>query len=108
MLLLYRRIFPSARFRIVLCAVGIFIFCYAVVSELTTLLQCRPIQGAWDPNVYIRAKCINLNLEYMIMGSFNVLTDVVTLCLPLPLLWRLQIEKARKSQLFGVFLLGGL
>lgn len=54
------------------------------------------MQGAWDPKVYLRAKCINLNLEYVIMGSFNVLTDVVTLCVPLPSVWRLQINKERK------------
>ncbi|KAK3176963.1 hypothetical protein OEA41_008289 [Lepraria neglecta] len=32
---------------------------------------------------------------------------MVTLCLPLPLLWRLQIDKERKYGLIGIFLLGG-
>lgn len=107
-LLLYRRIFPNPKFRAIFWSVGGFIVCYTVVQELTILFQCRPMAGAWDPKIYVRAKCIKLNLEWVNMASFNVLTDLVTLCLPLPLVWRLQIDKERKFQLLGVFLLGSL
>lgn len=107
-LLLYHRIFPNPRFRILLWSVGGFILCYTVVQELMAMFQCRPISGAWDPNVYLKAECIKLNLEWVIMASFNVLTDVITLCLPLPLVWRLHIDKGRKYQLISVFLLGSL
>lgn len=83
-------------------------FCYTVIQELTVVLQCLPAAGAWDPAIHVRAKCSKLNLEWVIMASFNVITDVLTLFLPLPLLWRLQIDKERKYQLIGIFLLGGL
>ena len=51
---------------------------------------------------------IRPNIASVIMASLNVVTDILTLCLPLPFLWRLQIDMERKSQLIGVFLLGGL
>ena len=38
----------------------------------------------------------------------NVVTDIITLSLPLPLIWRLQINKLQKLQLIGIFLLGYL
>ena len=34
--------------------------------------------------------------------------DIIALCLPMPILWRLHTDKARKVQLIGVFSLGGL
>ena len=107
-LLLYRRLFPQPGFHQILWGVGGFVLVYTVVQEFTMLFQCNPMAGAWDPAVYARATCIRLNLEWVIMASFNVLTDIVTLFLPLPLVWRLQIDRERKFQLLGVFLLGGL
>lgn len=107
-LLLYSRVFPSVKFRKVLWSIGGFVVCYALAQELTIIFQCRPIDGAWDPAAHANAICIQLNLEWVIMASFNVVTDIVTLCLPLPLLWRLQIDMERKLQLIGVFLLGSL
>ncbi|MCJ1429126.1 hypothetical protein MMC29_007039 [Sticta canariensis] len=104
-LLLYRRLFPNHRFRIILWSFGVFILTYSTVQLLVTLFQCRPIRGAWDP--FIRANCIKLNLEFMIMGSLNVATDVTTLCLPMPLLWRLKISIERRLQVMSMILLGG-
>jgi hypothetical protein len=45
---------------------------------------------------------------FVVMGSLNVVTDIATLCLPMPLLWRLQISTERKLQLIGMFMVGGL
>ena len=42
------------------------------------------------------------------MAWLNMLIDIATLCVPFPLVWRLQIEVAYKVQLIGVFLLGSL
>lgn len=107
-LLLYRRLFPGRTFQKTLWVLGGFIFCYTVTQELTVVLECIPVAGAWNPAIHAKAKCIRLNLEWVIMASLNVVTDVLTLFLPLPLLWRLQIDKERKYQLIGIFLLGGL
>ncbi|MCJ1272070.1 hypothetical protein MMC22_011977 [Lobaria immixta] len=104
-LLLYRRLFPDRGFRIILWGFGAFILTYSTVQLLVTLFQCQPIRGAWDP--FIKAKCIKLNLEFMIMGSLNVVTDVTTWCLPMPLLWSLKISIERRLQVMSMFLLGG-
>ncbi|MCJ1426353.1 hypothetical protein MMC29_004256 [Sticta canariensis] len=104
-LLLYRRLFPDHRFHIILWSFGAFILTYSTVQFLVTLFQCRPISGAWDP--FIRAKCIKLNVVFMIMGSLNVVTDVITLCLPMPLLWHLNASTKRRLQVMSMFLLGG-
>ena len=105
-LLLYRRLFPDRRFRIILWTFGAFILTYSTVQLLVTLFQCRPIPGAWDP--FIRAKCIKMKVIFLITGSLNVATDVTTLCLPMPLLWRLNVSIVHRLQVMSMFLLGGL
>lgn len=104
-LLLYRRIFPNRGFRIIIWSLGAFIVCYSLVLFFGIIFQCKPIRGAWDPTV--EAKCIDLGLIILITSALNVFTDVSTLCLPLPLLWKLNLPKERKVQLTGIFLLGG-
>lgn len=105
-LLLYRRIFPNRGFRIITWSLGAFIICYSLVLFFGIIFQCKPIRGAWDPTV--EAKCIDLGRIILITSALNVFTDVSTLCLPLPLLWRLNLPKERKVQLTCIFLLGGL
>lgn len=105
-LLLYGRVFPDRQFRAILWGVGGFISIYSTILFFSVIFQCIPIRRAWDFTV--PATCINLGLEILIMSALNAATDFVTLCLPLPLLWKLQVHKQRKIQLFAVFLLGGL
>ena len=38
----------------------------------------------------------------------NVLTDVFILSLPVKFVWKLQMKTARKAQVIGLFLLGGV
>lgn len=106
-LLLYRRIFPNPRLLIVLWTVGAFVVCYCTAQFFVLLIQCRPIRAAWDPTVP-NPTCVRVNTTYIIIGAFNALTDIVTLCIPMPMLWRLQISRERKAQLIGMFMLGGL
>lgn len=39
-------------------------------------------------------------------GVLNLLTDVLILCLPIPMVWGLNTTKAQKVTLTGIFLLG--
>ena len=105
-LLLFSRIFPGRRFRLLLWSVGILVTTYTAIQILIDIFQCRPIEGVWDPTV--KAKCIELNLVVMIMGGMNVLTALIVVCAPLPTIWGLQMEETTKLQLMGIFCVGGL
>lgn len=105
-LLLYLRIFPSQRLRVIAWTVGCFVACCAVTQSLLVMFQCRPVRVAWD--VETKGNCVRLNLSYVIFGSFNALTDIIALCMPMPYLWQLHADKTRKIQLMGTFGLGVL
>ena len=106
-LLLYRRLFGLyKKFLITLYVVGAITFCYSLVEILVIIFQCRPVNAAWNFN--IEGTCVDLALGGIIVGSINVATDFVTLFLPMPLVWSLNIQMKWKVQLVGIFLLGGL
>ena len=105
-LLFYRRIFPSPCFHIVLRIVGGFIMCYSLVQVLLFIFQCRPVRGAWDP--FVKAECVRIDVVFIVMSAFNVLTGITILCLPIPLIWRLQVSTKIRMQLTSIFILGGL
>ena len=79
---------------------------YSGIMVLGAIFQCVPVQGGWDTTV--KAKCIQINLLWMIMAGMNVLTDFVLLLAPLPTLWALQLPRAAKAQVMGIFCVGGL
>ena len=105
-LLLYSRIFPGRPFRITLWSVGVFVAACTGVQVLTAVFQCRPIQAACV--IEISATCVDINLFFMIMAGLNVLTDLILLVAPLPTIWSLQMHRATKVQLMGLFCVGSL
>ena len=50
------------------------------------------------------------NLGWVYLGSWvpHIFIDLVLLCLPVPLLWKLQMQKTQKVILTAVFACGGL
>lgn len=103
-LLLFGRIFPLQKFHRILRAVGLFISIYSVISTTIMIFHCRPLRGAWDPTV--EPDCMDLSKLLIFMGSMNVLTDFLLLCLPLPQLWKLQMRRGTKMQVIGIFTIG--
>ena len=91
---------------IVLWCVGAFVAAYSTTAAMVNLLQCLPIRADWNPSV--QPRCVNLDVELIILSSINVITDVTILALPMPLVWRLQTSRSRKIQVSCTFLLGGL
>lgn len=105
-LLLYRRIFPIWKLRCIAWAVGIFIFAYSFAAVFVVIFACHPVQGVWNP--LAKAKCNNTNAAVLVMAIFNVVTDVIVLILPMPVVWGLELPKTRKFQVMAIFLLGSL
>lgn len=104
-LFLYKRIFPQAGFRRILSYYGYFVLLYTVAFLVLDIFHCRPVSQAWHSNN--KDSCLNIDTIWIIGGSLNALTDIGALCLPMPLLWHLNVEKEKRIQLMGVFLLGG-
>jgi len=66
--------------------------------------QCTPFKKAWAP--WVAGHCIDLKVTQLAISIPNILTDIGILCLPMPLIWRLQTNLVQKISLSIVFLSG--
>lgn len=105
-LFLYRRLFPSNNLKKALGIIGAFVLSYNTAAVFVVIFQCYPIEANWDPTV--SGQCVNYGDFVLVNGVLNILSDFIILCLPLPILWRLQVSTNQKWVLSGMFLLGGL
>ena len=109
-LLFYDRIFGIAKpnFRYILLITGGLVIAYGVAGVLGTIFQCVPLSDLWKPPSNHAPVCILFGRLVLTMGAVNIVTDIIILSLPIPLVWRLQVSKPRRWQLVIVFSLGGL
>ncbi|KAF2732466.1 hypothetical protein EJ04DRAFT_565929 [Polyplosphaeria fusca] len=107
-LLFYLRIFPNRDFRravyltITLCAL------YILAFIPVTIFQCLPIHLAWERwDGEHHGKCINVNAEGWTSAAFNIIFDLVVICLPLRELSKLAMSRRRKVGIMLMFVGGG-
>ena len=105
-LCLYRRIFPQRWLKYALLATGVLTAAHCICFFCLSIFQCLPLRSLVNPN--IRDHCVNFATAGLILGIANVLTDIMALTLPVPIIWRLQTSKTRKRLTTMTFLLGGL
>lgn len=105
-LLLFARIFPNQKLKRIFWAVGLFISTYITITVFIMAFQCNPVNGFW--NLTIKSECVDISKLGIVVGSLNVLTDFLLLCLPLPQLWKLQMRRGTKLQLTCIFSIGSL
>ncbi|KAJ5885374.1 hypothetical protein N7495_009884 [Penicillium taxi] len=104
-LLFYSRIFGTKKsFRISLIITMCIIWAWAISVILETLLLCRPLKYNWDTS--IKGTCGNRNAGYVIAGTMNLITDLMVMGLPIPHIWKLQLNTAKKAALSSVFCIG--
>ena len=82
-----------------------FIICYFIACIVTFILQCYPVHSFWQPAAAIH--CINRNEFYLAAAVLGLLTDVVLVTMPMPVLWNLKMTTKKKVQLSIVFFVGG-
>lgn len=108
-LFFYQRIFVSRRFRIISIVIGVFSLAAFLAFVLVSLFANTPLAYFWDKSIPGGRENINgNNRSYYVTGWPDVLTNLALLFLPLPYLWRLQMDKSRKLALTAIFLLGSL
>ncbi|KAL4888674.1 hypothetical protein BDV59DRAFT_136298 [Aspergillus ambiguus] len=106
-LLFYVRIFNTPKFRVLAGIVGFIVLGHGIGVFFAAIFQCSPVQFAWDKTIE-GGSCFDQQAFYRYVSPPNILTDVLILIMPLPLIWRLHTRMTQKLALTGVFILGGL
>jgi hypothetical protein len=106
-LMLYRRLSRTlAFFRIATMACLVIVNLGGLVFTLLSIFRCRPITKSFDL-VSGSEKCIDIVTLYLVGAPVNILTDLVILILPMPLLTGLVLPSKQKIILVATFALGG-
>ncbi|KAG4440826.1 hypothetical protein IFR05_003698 [Cadophora sp. M221] len=107
LLLILVRVFTP--FRKIISAIWAFIFAmllYYIIVTALKLFKCRPIRSAWDPNT--PGKCFGDVVLFSIDTSLSIITDLIILILPIPLVWSLQVTTKVKLRTIALLGAGGL
>ncbi|KAK1676768.1 hypothetical protein BDP55DRAFT_741227 [Colletotrichum godetiae] len=78
--------------------------CWALYTALIGFLICQPVQLAWDPSV--QGTCGNHTTAYSAVAIFDIITDIIIVGLPIKFVAQLQVRRAHKIALYGVFCAG--
>ena len=103
-LLFYSRLFPTERFRKVSLLVAALIVAWFLACTIVSIFECVPIDTFWEPKS--ERRCVNLKQYILSNAVINIVTDLLLLILPLPMIWSLHLATERKVLVSGVFLLG--
>ena len=102
-LVLYLRIFTGRFTRICTWISVTFTLLMFITFELVTVFICNPIAHYWDP-IMRRGSCLDLNFFFRSHALPNILIDLAILVIPLPTIWNLNANIARKMGLTLMFL----
>ncbi|KAI3318674.1 hypothetical protein HD806DRAFT_511541 [Xylariaceae sp. AK1471] len=102
----FRQIFPGRPFRIAVTAVQAAAVAYLVAITIGFAAICRPFWRNVDITPQQVEYCGNQYLQFLLSAIFNLLLDLLIITLPMPVLWRLQLNTRRKYSLIFVFGLG--
>ncbi|KAM3070163.1 hypothetical protein ACMFMG_003799 [Clarireedia jacksonii] len=106
-ILFYVRLFGSSRkFRIVAWAVWIYTLLWAIGAWFATTFECTPVNYFWDKRV--KGHCVNNLLSTIGVpnGVLAIVGDLFILCMPIPMILRLQMNRRRKIALIALMLCG--
>lgn len=105
-LLQYRRVFDTPRMRLACNLLISFLAIYGTWTVISAWANCVPLAKFWDPTV--PGFCFDKRALWFSNSAIHILTDLLILIYPMPVLSSLQLPKRQKFALMGVFALGGL
>ncbi|KAI0125020.1 hypothetical protein BJ170DRAFT_484894 [Xylariales sp. AK1849] len=79
---------------------------FCIATTIAEFLQCQPAYMLWSGTRPEGFKCIDQTQFFRITGFINLIMDVATLIVPLPVLWKLSAPVKTRAALCGIFSVG--
>ena len=106
LIFMYRIFKIVPKFRYTSWAIGVIMTLWALISVLLVSFSCKPVAGAFVFAVRHRpttACPISAPKVEIVFGFCNIFVDFLLLVMPMPLLWTLHMNKAKKIGVSVVF-----
>ena len=120
-LMIYLKVFPTPIIRKLCYGIGSLMVLYMVIVCLVAGFACRPLAFFWDKA--LDGTCVDIKALYQWASFPNIITDVIMLVLPIPMIvrylsgsipkltdwqWRLKLATHIKVGLSFTFLTGSV
>ncbi|KAF5977125.1 heterokaryon incompatibility protein [Fusarium bulbicola] len=103
-LLQYYRAIPVRQYKKTYIASVVLVTCWSLSQIFLNTFMCTPIASFWD--VTIKGTCILNKSSFYVGAAGNILTDILIMVLPIPVLRSLKLGRRQKWILISVFCLG--
>ncbi|PSN72073.1 hypothetical protein BS50DRAFT_617409 [Corynespora cassiicola Philippines] len=100
-LLLYLRVFVDLRLQAVIKTFMAITVMLLISLTLWDVFICRPVSMNWNLNV--EGKCSSRVAPYVTACAIAIVSDLIVLILPMPLIWRLNLRRSNKIGLQCLF-----
>lgn len=104
LLMFYYRIFRFPYFKRFAYGIGSVVIAWAICVTFLFIFICVPVQKLWYPQ--LPGHCINQVGTWVANATSTIVTDLATLLLPIPQVWKLQLQRSQKIALTFAFGLG--
>jgi hypothetical protein len=106
-LVLYYRLFPVKVIRGFIYGLMAFLIGLTISTVVTASVACIPFAANWDLTLP-KYHCINKEAFFIWASLPNIISDLVMVILPMPVVWKLQTTTRLKIGLTITFIVGGL
>ncbi|CEI39628.1 hypothetical protein FVEN_g1915 [Fusarium venenatum] len=103
--LFYRKLSPQRWWRWSVYGVIFLVAGYNLAIMLVILFGCVPFEKSWD-HMMLEGKCVNRPAVYICTAGLGILSDLILLIMPLPMVLRSQIPRRQKAGLVVLFAIG--
>jgi hypothetical protein len=107
LIFLQRTFGPNRTFRIAVWCLIFLVICWWIGSMLSIIFQCTPISFYWNKNQSGHCRGSG-GIVTFVPAVINVIYDFIIVVMPIPIVWKLDLPRARKLGICGIFLLGGV
>lgn len=106
LLLMYYRIFHFPYFKRWAYIISTFVILWVICITFLFIFICVPVQKLWYPQ--LPGHCINQVSTWIANATSTILSDLATLILPIPQVWKLRLPTNEKVVITFAFSLGSL
>ncbi|KAI9808362.1 MAG: hypothetical protein M1826_004346 [Phylliscum demangeonii] len=95
----YSRFVPPGRWRVATTCVSVFLTLSTLAIVIATIFQCRPVAAVWDVFIRTPTSCpVDEPTLQLATSACNLVTDLMVLVLPIRTVWKLQMDRKKKSE----------
>ncbi|KAJ4246036.1 hypothetical protein NW762_013781 [Fusarium torreyae] len=105
LVLFYRHLSPQIWWKRCAWAIAALIICYNTAILFAVIFTCHPISKHWDVRM-TGGSCGHPVGIYMTTATMGIVTDLVLLIMPIPMVWGLQMPKRQKIGVIMLLFIG--